>query len=169
MAKRPPIPADLERLVLLEAGHRCSIHACRQHPVEIAHIVPWSQCREHCFANLVALCPTCHTRYDRHEIDRKSMFIYKQNAWLSNPRYGDLEKRLLLQMAATKAADVWVFSQIELLLGSLLSDGVIIDSGETRPSDLHETLRQRRYILTASGHELVSLLGAFDSMSGKEA
>ena len=64
MAKRPPIPVDLHRIVLIEAGHRCAIHTCRQVPVEIAHIDPWSRCREHRFENLIALCPTCHTRID---------------------------------------------------------------------------------------------------------
>ena len=75
MAKRPPIPAELERAVLIECGHRCAIPTCRQVPVELAHIIPWSRCKAHTFDNLIALCPTCHTRYDHGEIDRKSMRI----------------------------------------------------------------------------------------------
>jgi 5-methylcytosine-specific restriction endonuclease McrA len=42
-------------------------------PVEIAHIVPWEKVKEHTFDNLIVLCPTCHTRFDKGEIDRKSM------------------------------------------------------------------------------------------------
>jgi hypothetical protein len=76
---RPAIPAELERHVLFEAGHRCAIHTCRQHPVEIAHIDPWEKVREHKFENLIALCPTCHDRYDKkRDIDRKAMLMYKQ-------------------------------------------------------------------------------------------
>jgi hypothetical protein len=33
--------------------------------------------KRHDFENLIALCPTCHTRYDKREIDRKSMLLYK--------------------------------------------------------------------------------------------
>lgn len=75
---RPPIPQPLVRRILLEAGHRCAIPTCRAHPVEIAHIVPWSRAKEHAYENLIALCPTCHSRYDRGEIDRTSMLQYKE-------------------------------------------------------------------------------------------
>ena len=63
--QRPPIPADLKRRVLVEAGHRCAIPTCRQIPVEVAHIVPWSENKEHEFENLIALCPNCHDLYDK--------------------------------------------------------------------------------------------------------
>ncbi|MEV5747926.1 HNH endonuclease signature motif containing protein [Actinoallomurus sp. NPDC052308] len=66
------------RAILVEAGHRCSIPTCRATPVEIAHIDPWAKVREHKAENLIALCPTCHKRYDKGEMDRQSMLIYKQ-------------------------------------------------------------------------------------------
>jgi hypothetical protein len=62
---RPKIPAQVEREVKMEAGYRCAIPACRQHPVEIAHIVPWSKVRVHEYRNLIALCGVCHARFDR--------------------------------------------------------------------------------------------------------
>jgi 5-methylcytosine-specific restriction endonuclease McrA len=65
---RPAIPQALKRKVLIEAGHRCAIPTCKQVPVELAHIVPWANCKEHTFENLIALCPTCHTRFDKKEI-----------------------------------------------------------------------------------------------------
>jgi HNH endonuclease len=79
--KRPKIPSDLRRRVLIEAGHQCAIPACRSTPVEIAHIIPWSMVQKHEFKNLIALCPTCHTRYDNPHgsIDRASMRKYKVN------------------------------------------------------------------------------------------
>lgn len=64
MPQRPPIPRPLERRGLIEAGHRCAISTCMQTPIELAHIVPWGHIREHIFENLIALCPTCHTRYN---------------------------------------------------------------------------------------------------------
>ena len=80
-AKRPKVPSELRRRVLIEAGHRCAIPTCRSTPVEIAHIVPWATVRKHEFKNLIALCPTCHTRFDdpHGPIDRKAMKQYKAN------------------------------------------------------------------------------------------
>ncbi|MBW8794695.1 MAG: HNH endonuclease [Streptomyces sp.] len=80
-AKRDAVPRDLRRRVLVEAGHRCAIPTCRATPVEIAHIEPWRKVRRHEFENLIALCPTCHTRFDspHSAIDRKAMRQYKAN------------------------------------------------------------------------------------------
>ncbi len=75
---RPALPAALKRRVLLECGHRCSIHTCRHPEVDIHHIVPWSICKEHRFENLIAVCPNCHRRADRNEIDLKSLYVYKE-------------------------------------------------------------------------------------------
>ncbi|WP_431044653.1 HNH endonuclease [Streptomyces sp. P1-3] len=78
---RPAIPRELRRRVLIEAGHRCAIPACRATPVEIAHIAPWVKVKKHEFKNLIALCPTCHTRFDdpHNPLDRKAMRQYKAN------------------------------------------------------------------------------------------
>jgi hypothetical protein len=92
MARRPPIPSELQRSVLIEAGHRCAIPTCRQIPVEIAHIIAWTKCKEHKLENLIALCPTCHARFDKGEIDKKSILIYKHRLLMLNSRYGDLER-----------------------------------------------------------------------------
>ncbi|WP_426505410.1 HNH endonuclease signature motif containing protein [Dactylosporangium sp. McL0621] len=92
---RPRIPAELEREVKMETGLRCAIPFCRQHPIEIAHIVPWAEVREHRYENLIALCANCHTRFDRGEIDRKMMKQYKANLGIVNARYGEYERRLL--------------------------------------------------------------------------
>lgn len=80
-AKRDAVPRDLRRRVLVEAGHRCAIPVCRAIPVEIAHIEPWRKVKRHEFENLIALCPTCHTRFDspHSAIDRKAMRQYKAN------------------------------------------------------------------------------------------
>ncbi|MFE3586796.1 HNH endonuclease [Streptomyces niveus] len=94
-AGRPEIPMKIKRPVLVEAGHRCAIPTCRQTPVEIAHIVPWSKVQEHRFENLIALCPTCHARFDQGDIDRQSMMQYKANLEVVNSRYTDHERQIL--------------------------------------------------------------------------
>jgi 5-methylcytosine-specific restriction endonuclease McrA len=93
--ERPAVPRELEREVLLEAGHRCAIPTCKQTIVEIAHIVRYRDEKSHKFDNLIALCPTCHSRYDREEFDRKSMTLYKYKLSIVNNRYKDLEEGLL--------------------------------------------------------------------------
>ena len=77
MAERNSIQAELRRRVLVEAGHRCAIHTCRNPDVDVHHIVPWETCREHSYDNLIALCPNCHRRATNGVIDRKSLRLYK--------------------------------------------------------------------------------------------
>jgi hypothetical protein len=45
--------------------------------VDVHHIVPWAKVQEHTFENLIALCPNCHRRAERGDIDRKSLRLYK--------------------------------------------------------------------------------------------
>lgn len=74
---RPAIPMEIQRAVLIEAGHKCAIPACRHPRVEIHHIIPWAKCKKHEYQNLIALCPNCHARAHDGEIDRKSLLRYK--------------------------------------------------------------------------------------------
>jgi hypothetical protein len=71
------IPAETRRAVLVESGHKCAIPKCGHGDVDIHHIVPWEICRKHEYRNLIALCPNCHRRAHKGEIDRKSLLIYK--------------------------------------------------------------------------------------------
>jgi hypothetical protein len=76
-ASRPPIPAAVRRAILVEAGHKCAIPRCGHGDVDIHHIVPWETCGKHEYANLISLCPNCHRRAHKGEIDRKSLHLYK--------------------------------------------------------------------------------------------
>jgi len=154
MARRPDIPTELERAVLIECGHRCAIPTCRQTPVELAHIVPWARCREHKFENLIGLCPTCHTRYDKHEIDRKAMQVYKLNLLLVNSRYGDLEQRVIRLFVRDRTLEgFWWFAEMEILLVCLLEDRMIEESGQTR---MVAGLVQKLYRLTDRGQAYIA-------------
>ena len=77
--QRPAIPTDLRRQILVETGHRCAIPTCRSIHVDIHHIIPWEQCKNHEYVNLIALCPNCHRMAEKDEIDRKSLRMYKNN------------------------------------------------------------------------------------------
>lgn len=117
----------MKRDVLVEAGHRCAIPTCRTVPVELAHIVPYSKTKVHEFGNLIALCPTCHTRFDTGDIDRQSMLQYKSNLSVLAGRYSEFERRVLELFSS----DVEMNQQLvvtgghEIHLLYLLRDGLI--------------------------------------------
>lgn len=156
MTDRPPIPRPLERDVLIEAGHRCAIPTCRQTPVEIAHIKPYSEVQEHSFENLIALCPTCHARYDHGEIDRRSMLTYKANLSILNSRYGDFEKRILKRYAEDPT-----ITEIELPLGFeilamyLIQDKFLKFTGKESMVHIMGKPTSKIYELTEQGREFI--------------
>ncbi len=123
--KRDPIPEPVRRSVLVEAGHRCAIPTCRATPVDIAHIVPWSKTKDHSEGNLIALCPTCHRRYDRGEIDRQSMKAYKTNLGVIHGRYGELERRIFEAVARSGERLVIVGAGGDLLCAHAVRDGLL--------------------------------------------
>jgi hypothetical protein len=125
---RDTLPADIKRAVLVEAGHRCAIPTCRATTTEIAHIVPWAETQDNSFENLIALCPTCHTRYDqKKEIDRKSVIMYKRNIGLLNNRYGEFERRVFEILAKSGDRVLVVGAGGDILLFNAVKDGLLED------------------------------------------
>lgn len=104
-AGRPPVPAEIRRRVLVEAGHRCAILTCRHIETDIHHIVPWAQCQAHEYDNLIALCPNCHRRADRGEIDRKSLRLYKANLRFIHDKFSQLELDILFELGRPDKVD----------------------------------------------------------------
>ena len=154
--RRPAIPQPLKRAVLIEAGHRCAIPTCGQTTTEIAHIVPWKEGREHTFDNLIALCPTCHTRFDKGEIDRKAMRQYKANLSILTGRYGDLEQRVLRLFAQEpEAKEFWLPGGHDILLMYLLDDGLLTDAGQFSGVIIAGIPSQRLYRLTDKGRVFI--------------
>ena len=98
MPSRPRIPSEIRRRVLVEAGHRCAIPTCRQPTTEIAHIKPWNKVKKHEYENLICLCPNCHTRAERGEIDRKSLRIYKRILQMLTDKYDRFELNVLNEL-----------------------------------------------------------------------
>ncbi len=126
--QRNHIPADVKRAVLVEAGHRCAIPTCRATTTEVAHIVPWSETHDNSFENLIALCPTCHTRFDqKKEIDRQSVTMYKHNLGILNNRYGEFERRLFEVLAKSGERVFVVGAGGDLLVANAVKDGFFED------------------------------------------
>ena len=125
---RDPVPAEVKRAVLVEAGHRCAIPTCRATTTEIAHISPWAETQDNSFENLIALCPNCHTRFDqKKEIDRIAVKMYKHNLGILNNRYGEFERRLF-EVLAKSSERVFVLGAAgDLLVANAVKDGFFED------------------------------------------
>lgn len=176
-SERPAVPAAVKRAVLIEAGHRCAIPTCRQTPVEIAHIEPWSTVKTHAAENLIALCPTCHTRYDNGDIDRISMRRYKANLAILNNRYTDIERQLLrafvrkldtaklIEPSVTAAGlagipqigRVRIHSEMDWMLVNLVDDGLVtFREHHRRALEVQEQALNAKVVeLTAKGAEFL--------------
>lgn len=126
MESRPPIPAELKRKVLVEAGHRCAIPTCRHVDVDIHHIKPWEKCKKHEYENLIALCPNCHSRADSGKIDRKSLRMYKNNLRYIYDRFTVFEIDILEEFRFAKEDEQLIFpSFFELLIKRIIDAGFV--------------------------------------------
>jgi hypothetical protein len=160
MTNRPSIPTGLERDVKIEAGHRCAIPTCRCTTVEIAHIVPWNEIKEHKFDNLIALCPNCHALYDRDKkIDQKSMMIYKANLGLLNSRYAEFERRVLqifCDDSDKETIQLPGWHDIHILY--LVKDGLLVKTGINSGCILEGIPSWEEFRLTENGRRFVENL-----------
>jgi len=129
MSDRPAIPADVRRRVLVEAGHRCSIPTCRHIDVDVHHIIPWETCEEHRYENLIALCPNCHRRAGKGEIDRKSLRIYKANLRFTHDKFSQFEVDLLFEAAKLPKGRGLLYPAFCELFGKRLLDADYVQLG----------------------------------------
>ena len=156
--RRSKVPADLRRRVLVEAGHRCAIPTCRHIEVEIHHIVPWAQCHEHKYDNLIALCPNCHNRADRGEIDRQCLKMYKSNLRFVHDKFSQLEIDVLFAANELTADDEpldWP-PHSHLLIKRILDAGYVkLDNSHIWAIFNGKQVEPSRLILTEKGREFL--------------
>jgi hypothetical protein len=82
-AKRKPrerenLPMTTRLIVLTEAGYRCAVPRCRNVlAMDIHHIWEVAGGGGDDPANLIALCPYCHSLYHRGTIKAESIYVYK--------------------------------------------------------------------------------------------
>ena len=115
----------------------------------------WSKRKEHKIENLIALCPTCHTRFDRGEIDKQSILAYKHKLLILNSRYGDLEQRIVKLLRNPDREDIWILDSLEILIMYLLEDGIIGPTGLVEEI-IEKSLSKKQYSLTAAGRDYIS-------------
>ncbi|MFQ5924526.1 MAG: HNH endonuclease [Dehalococcoidia bacterium] len=162
--ERPPFTTELRRQVLVEAGHRCAIPTCRHINVDVHHIVPWEECRKHEYENLIALCPNCHRRADRGEIDRKSLRIYKANLRFAVEKYSQFEMDVLFELSKTGPGQRLPFpTYLELLIKRLLDAGFVqIIENKTGITAGPVKLTPDFLVITRKGREFVESLRTKD-------
>jgi hypothetical protein len=161
MDDRPPIPADIRRRVLVEAGHRCAIPTCRYIEVDVHHVIPWAQCQAHEYDNLLALCPNCHRRADRGEIDRKSLRLYKLNLRFIHDKYSQLEIDVLFDLFRIPPGQgiQWPVAMLILLKRILDSGFLHIHTAHGSISSFGMDLTPRILTLTDKGRSYITELG----------
>ena len=122
--KRPAIPKEIRRKVLIEAGHRCAIHTCANTSnLDLHHIKPWSQCKEHQADNLIVLCPNCHRLAHDGSIDQKSLFTYKKNCQKPiSPKDNDLNRQEIKEFK-TFNIDKFDFMNLSFEINGTIEDG----------------------------------------------
>ncbi len=71
---RKIIPIDVERKLCAESMGRCMNPECQAElfrkkgdVIEKAHIIPYCKTADNVYENLVILCPTCHTDFDKND------------------------------------------------------------------------------------------------------
>ena len=162
--ERTAIPAELKRIILIEAGHRCAIHTCRHIDTEIHHIIPWEQCKKHEYENLIALCPNCHTRADKGEIDKKSLRRYKSNLRFLTDKYFPWELDILFELFNSAEGVEKQFPAFMLMLIKRIVDSgfVEITEGNTYIQVRDMKLNPSYLKLTNKGRGFISHLNESD-------
>lgn len=154
---RPPVPTEIRRRVLVEAGHLCSIPTCRYIEADVHHIIPWAQCQAHNYDNLIALCPNCHRRADRGEIDRKSLRLYKLNLRFIHDKYSQLEIDILFELKKIQPTGVMWPPFGHILIKRILESHLVC---VVSPTDSVSLLGMRaspdHLYLTAKGYQFLA-------------
>lgn len=106
---RKKVTVDIKQQVLHETGFQCANPNCRATlTLDIHHLVPVSDTGTNDPANLIALCPNCHSRYHRGPIPLESIRSWKMLAIALNEGLGRRSLDILLALDKT---------------GPLMSDG----------------------------------------------
>lgn len=158
---RPPIPADLRRRVLIEAGHRCAIPTCRHIDVDVHHIIEWAKAKAHEYDNLIALCPNCHRRVHKGDIDRTSLRFYKFNLRFAHDKFSQVEIDLLFQLRKAPEGSGVEWPPFMLMLLKRLVDADYISIHRSNDFTAVGGLNLTPVILTLSpqGAEFLAILG----------
>ncbi len=97
MGRRKTRSVILDKAILLESNHSCSI--CGEYgPLEIHHILPISEGGKDDYQNLIALCRNCHSFAHRNAFPRWLLYLIKtmQNSIQKDITQSEQQKRIEL-------------------------------------------------------------------------
>jgi hypothetical protein len=119
---RPAVPSDTKRILIDQAGRKCSNPGCPNRLVELHHIREWHIYQTHDAEHMIAICSSCHDAVDRGHLQISDEELY---------RWKGIDRRSAL---ATAHIFVEPGDAPGLLLGSLVAKGesglVVFDFAE---------------------------------------
>lgn len=115
---RPSIPAEVTRLVAVEAGHCCAIKECGEHTYLEFHHIDGNR-ENNVPGNLIMLCDKHHKMAHAGVIDRKALRLHKER--LSTVREADILARL---------------TQLEAQIGDAKSQLPVVAASAEPPTDI---------------------------------
>ena len=129
MSDRPAIPVPTQRQVLHESCHRCAVCGFGL-SIELAHIIPWRNTKDHSAENLIALCATCHEIADKQKWNSKDFEVYKKEPWALRTNVGKPatapQKAMVDFILARDAADMGDYQRVQLVHMIAAYAGVMI-------------------------------------------
>lgn len=140
MRKRKAVPTDIRQLVLHEAGYLCGNPSCRRVlTLDIHHLQPVSKEGSNAPANLLPLCPNCHSQHHAGLIPETSL-----RAW----------KFLLLSLnEAFRREDVDMLLMLDTVKWLYISSDRVIDFSSLIASDMIQ-LYERNYQLPITAYHV---------------
>jgi hypothetical protein len=106
---RVPIPTEIERKLLVESGHKCSVPLCNESFSLSFHHINGDP-SDNRQSNIIVLCRNHHDKADRGKIDRKECVSYKERLKQINPEE-TLEEKVEREGIDVQPED-WVVSSI---------------------------------------------------------
>jgi hypothetical protein len=128
MANRKSLKVDVRQLVLHEAGYKCGNPVCRHViTLDVHHLDQVSNGGGDDPANLLALCPNCHSLYHAGQITESSLRAWKYLLLALNAAFDRRSIDTLL--ALDLLSNIYITGDGVLECGSLVASGLV----EVRP------------------------------------
>ncbi len=156
---RSSVPSEVQRLVKVEAGHRCSMPNCgATSALEIHHIDDNTGNNDQ--SNLLLLCAVCHSHVTKGELDQKACLrikeIIAQTASLQTADKSDLE---------TLKSDV--IAQITELVGSQDNAQAFVEDAELVDEPSIEADARARQVIILARAGITLPAGIIRSLAGR--
>lgn len=129
--------------------------------MDVHHIIEWAKVKAHEYDNLIALCPNCHRRAHKGEIDRKSLRLYKFNLRFAHDKFSQVEIDLLFGLReAPKGSGIeWPPFMVVLIKRLLEAQYITIHRSGNYTAVGGLNLTPVILTLSPKGAEFLSLLG----------